>query len=64
MKLVITVEVDEKTYKEAICDGWEERFGDKIHVSDIGTVDNPSDFQGAAKFLPEEAFISMEIKNK
>ncbi len=56
MILTIQIEVDEEKYKEAIADGWNDRFGpdDTITPDDVKTLDNFEDFQHAMYFLDVE----------
>ncbi len=45
MILTIQIEVDEQKYKEAIMEGWADRYGDEITVDEIGSLEHFSDVQ-------------------
>lgn len=47
MILTIQIEVDETQYKEAIVEGWYDRFGEAIDVDEVKTMDNFDDFRNA-----------------
>ncbi len=65
MILTIQIEVDEQKYKEAIMEGWNNRFGpdEAITANEVGTLDNPEDFQHAMYYLDVESdAIQISVK--
>ena len=60
MKITIEVECTEEEYKEAVADGWNECYSENIKPNDVQSLDNPSDFQLAAAYLPSGSFKSMK----
>jgi len=61
MKLVVTIEVEEREWKKAIAEGWNEYFEENLTVADIKNVDAPGDFQRALPRIDESCIKSVAV---
>ena len=58
----ISFEIDEQRYREAICKGWEERFGEELNPEELKLVPSPMDVCAALSVIGDKDIINVEYK--
>jgi len=59
MKIIITI--DKNILKQAIKNGWNDRYDEKLSIKDIKTVDNSEDIINAMRHLEGDNFTVEEV---
>lgn len=60
MKILITIETNEKDLKEAIAKGWNEAYGEELTSSDIVGINNPDDIIRAFPYISDLSKIEVK----
>ncbi len=60
--VTINIAIEENQLKQAIAEGWNERFSDHIDASEINSLDNIEDIAHAMTFIDIECITSVRVR--
>jgi hypothetical protein len=58
----ISFEIDEQKYRQAICMGWSQRFGENLQPEELKLVPNPTDVLCALSVLAEAEIENVQYE--